>query len=409
MNREEAARHFEEEVVTVERQHMLLMLDTCLQRDQEQLIEAYLSSFQALCRQIREAQLAGRKGAISYITYSFLRTEIVAGRAYDLVEAADHRWFLDSDPIRLEYDAGWAFGVLDQMMERLEQAARFYMGKIASSELQRIRMRECEAVHRYVAALIRAAMPEAVKTAEYMELQREDIFEIRAGEYCDTSECVYREDKRQLVAANVKDWLSERNLYDYTYNAFGELELQRMICDELDFRYTAFRGTQLDGTSFKQGILLGTSWQSCSLRSTDFTGSVVSGAKFDGCCLREAVLRGITGSSGRLDPAWRGPALEGVSFRDCDLTGADLRDAWLEGADLRGACLDGVDLRGAQLAGILWTGASLEGTILNEDALAHLDLRQVKGIPQLRSDEAERQDMIEQIKHEVLSEKEGIH
>ncbi|WP_052675831.1 pentapeptide repeat-containing protein [Paenibacillus sp. IHBB 10380] len=402
MKREEARRLFNDEEIGLERQQMLQALDLYLERDGEHLIEAFVASFQELCLQISREQRAGGKGAVGYITYSMLRTEIAMGGSAYLVEATDANWYLDRTPIQVTYDGDWALQALDEMMIRLAHSAKSYMGLITPIELDRIRLREAGVVQRYVAALIRIAMRVAIVTSEFAEIEKEEEFEIRVGEYCDASVCVYREDRRLLLASDVKAWLNEKNAHEYTYHAFGSLDLSGCECDGMDFRYTAFRGTHLEGASFKQCVLMGTSWQSCDLVAANFSGSVIAGADYSGSSLQGAIFCDAVGISGRLDPEWSGPGLGGVIFRGCNLRGADFGDSLLDRADFRGANLDGANFRGTHMNNVLWAGASLAGAMFDKDMLLGLDLSETTGSPELWHTDSE-------VQQHLTAEKEGVH
>lgn len=106
--------------------------------------------------------------------------------------------------------------------------------------------------------------------------------------------------------------------------------------------------------------------------------------------LREANLSGVYLSRANL----RKVNLSGAYLIGADLNGADLREAnlsgvYLSGADLSGVYLSRANLSGADLSEATLTradlsGADLSGAILVKTVLGALDLRNVKGLVEIR-------------------------
>ncbi|MNJ55297.1 hypothetical protein D3C77_507800 [compost metagenome] len=84
----------------------------------EQRIEECVREFREYCRNIRQKQIQGQKGSISYITYSMLRTAWLEQHPVYLVEAADEYWVFDTDPIQFEWDISWAISYWSDLQEQ---------------------------------------------------------------------------------------------------------------------------------------------------------------------------------------------------------------------------------------------------------------------------------------------------
>ncbi|AZK45047.1 pentapeptide repeat-containing protein [Paenibacillus lentus] len=359
-----------------------------LQATLEQRIEECVRKFREYCRDIRQRQLQGQKGSISYITYSMLRTSWLEQHPTYLVEATDEYWVLDTDPIQFEWDVNWAFSYWSDLQQR-HQAEIMERGQSPLSKvgLERMLLDAAAEFHAFMVNIIRLAMKRAVHTAEFQELERGEIFEVRVGEYLDQSVSVYKEDRRKRDIQEVQAWLDLKDAHEYGYQALTELDLSEGDYSRLDFRYTAFRGMQMEHSRLLFCVLVGTEWQDSHLQGTDFTSSLIHGADFSGCSLRKAILDRVMGSVNDSDLwlEWEplgfsavdftGANLQGASFRLAELQGAVFRNATLQqasliGADLAAACFEDADLTGASFAEADLTDASFARANLTDVSFA---------------------------------------
>jgi uncharacterized protein YjbI with pentapeptide repeats len=120
--------------------------------------------------------------------------------------------------------------------------------------------------------------------------------------------------------------------------------------DGIDGRETIFDTGMLDGSRFVGADLRGARFysdgktgESCSMVGTDFTNANLRGASLFDCFLFNTVFNGANLEGVRLD---------GVRFKNCDLTAAQLG----ESADWTGAILNEVTLSAAQSAALQLAG-----------------------------------------------------
>ncbi|RRJ65494.1 hypothetical protein EHV15_23170 [Paenibacillus oralis] len=195
----EAILQFKEEVVKPTRVQAMKLIDEHCKKYKDELVNDFISHFRQFCVQITNVQKTGAKGKVAHFTYSLLRTQIQQGKGLFLAEATDSSWLLDRTPIRSTYDANWAIKPLFQMEEiwaqELKQQSLTYAGKVTLADFEKLRLQEAGVIHSFVAALIRGALFAAVETQEYAEIDKEDIVEVRVGEYMDWSEAVFKEDR----------------------------------------------------------------------------------------------------------------------------------------------------------------------------------------------------------------------
>ncbi|BFH65146.1 pentapeptide repeat-containing protein [Paenibacillus azoreducens] len=342
---------------------------------QEQQIRACVEAFQGYCRDIRQEQIQGRKGKIGYITYSMLRTTWLEERPAYLVEASDALWMLDPKPIRFEWDTSWSYSYWTDLQQQLRKEAEQQHVSLSELEWEHAMLEAAEHVHALIVNMMRLAMKQAVCLPEFQELEREESFEIRVGEYMDHSVSVYREDHRVMEASEIQSWLEEKEEHAYSYQALTQVQMPCGDYSLLDFRYTAFRQIQMENSRLHGCVLVGTVWQESQLNGIDLTYSMLHGADFSGCSMKGAILDAVMGNAGYGSNAsldWEplgfagvnftGASLEGARFQDAQLRGAVFQNAFLQkatlsGADLTDACFAGADLSGASFEGACLSGA----------------------------------------------------
>ncbi|MGZ0039196.1 pentapeptide repeat-containing protein [Paenibacillus ottowii] len=339
---------------------------------QEQRIQACIEEFRGYCRHIRQEQLQGRKGRIGYITYSMLRTTWLEERPAYLVEVSDALWMLDPQPIRFEWNTSWAYSYWTDLQRQLRGEVEKQQVSLSELEWEQIMLEAAVHIHALVVNVVRTAMKQAVYLPEFQELEREETFEIRVGEYLDHSVSVYREDRRAIEANEIRSWLEEKEEHAYSYQALTQVHLSDGDYSLLDFRYTAFRQIRMEHSRLHGCVLVGTVWQESELNGIDLTYSLLQGANFSGCSMKGAILDVVIGSAGDGSDAsldWEPLGFAGVDFTGASLQGARFHDAQLQGAIfqealLQKASLDGADLTDACFVGANVTGASFKGACL---------------------------------------------
>ncbi|PZM61938.1 hypothetical protein [Paenibacillus dendritiformis] len=193
MNKEEAIQHFMDVFVATKKASKLLELEKYYRTHQEELVIGFLNSFREICQLIRRQQEEEQKGKIAYITYSMLRSELLANRGVCIIEAFDHRWYLDKEKCVSHYDASWAFQFLHELMRELEPERKRYAGLIHAADMDQIKLAEAVHFFRHVSSLAIHAVSQAIELDEYIAIEKHDGLEVRIGEYFDISEMIYKE------------------------------------------------------------------------------------------------------------------------------------------------------------------------------------------------------------------------
>lgn len=358
MKREEALEHFVENYVKVKSVEKQKKLDDYYEKNKDELSLKFIESFKQLCQKIKEIQAIGQKGKISYIVCSMLRTNIICGVNKYVLEAFNDLLYLDKNECQIEYDAGWAFGFLDEFEEELLQNSKFYINKITKADIERLKLKETVLYNERIERLVRYAMPKAAMTQEFKDIQKEDILEVSVGEYRSLRKLVYKESIRSKHSKEIKYWLEEKYEFEYTYEVLKELDLSDGDYEGIDISYGDFGKSNISRSNMKNTNLKGTKFCESLLEEVNFAGVAAAEAVFDSANLK------------------------GASFKVAKAEGASFKGANLEGVCFEGADLSYCDMTGANLVNVNFKGAILKGTIfnINDTSGLMLDEEQKKDI-----------------------------
>lgn len=364
MNRFEALTQFNNKSVKPQLKRQLRELDSYFRLHFSCLKQQLLDSFTGLCRTLAAEQQAGRKGPIAYINLSLLRISLEENAPVCQWDAYDATWYRDRQSCSREYDAGWALGCLEQIIQDLEPERKKYAGVILPQHLSSIKRTAVGHFHNYVVQLARLAFREARPLEELQNLQLAERLLILAGEYLDTCQVVYVQDERPLSSGQLKTHLERQRLH--AYHVFKNCDLANGHYSNINLCYSTLDGSNLSHSDMQGALLVGSSLRNCNLSGVKLARSYLHDADLFGGSLQGADLAGVKGGAAldiiptapidltqiknRLQlgdnpvPSYYHLNLQNTSLQDADFTGADLR-----GADLRGAAFYNTNFTDCQL------------------------------------------------------------
>ncbi|MFD3271282.1 pentapeptide repeat-containing protein [Paenibacillus dendritiformis] len=368
MDKEKARQHLYNQVFLPALAEQVSALAHFFERNQERLVAEIIESFRDICIRIAAMQQFQEKAAIGFIHYSMLRTSVLERAHTYLIEAYSDQWYWDREACYARYDAGWALQGASNLIERLEERRPKYMGILHPADVEYMVLQHLDCFTQFVTALMRLAMPQAVRLPEYQNIKKANRLRIRIGELMDISEDVHVEDCVRKKEKEAKRLLSEQGSA-CAYESFAGIRLSSIVVKEMDLRYSNFSESDLTATAFHSCVLIGTNWNGSVLHRADFSNSLLHDADFRGCDLRGAIFTRVNGQQ-QEEGFHRLPGLLGVRFTNADLEGAVFTDARLYGADFRGANLrnavflqkdrERYRLSPEQIAAISWIDGSRE-------------------------------------------------
>lgn len=366
--KETAFEHFQKTYVKEVSQRKLMALEDFYRQHRDELAREFLESLRRICLRTGSMQAGGGKPKIAYIHYAMLRTALREKSHLWRIDAYDNSWYRDRRECETYYDAGWAFKFLDAFEAELEPYRKQYLNRIEKGDLEQLKLREATKYQYYVIALARYALKQASSLKELREIAKENLFEIRVGEYFDFSEVVYKEDLRPKDPREIKMWLEKKEPRQYSYEVFRGLDLSNGDYEGVDLRYADLNGADISRSSLRRTILMGANLTGATLEETDFSLADILAADFKDCQLRGARFHEVNGGDG-LKETTAGLLLgfDGVDFRNANLEEADFEGADLSGADFTGANLAGVNFEEAELRGAIFSKEAKDSVVLDEE------------------------------------------
>ncbi len=364
MNRKQALEHFKAGPLKEKQIEKRGQLRDYFNMRKDKLIPDFVESFRRICIKIAEMQARGEKDKIGYITYSAMASNIADRNYIYVIDAYNVEWFFDEVECRDSYDVSWAFRFLDEFEAELEPQRKLYMDKITKADMEQFRLEGFGIYNAVIKDFIRYAMPYAVKIEEYKQIEKADVFEVRAGPYKGASELMYKEDRRIKNSSEIKVWLeSKEEIYDY--EILKDLDLANGDYEGIGVRYGDFSRSNLENCNLKKCNFIGTKFIESSLLGTDLEDSAIDRADFTKSDLKNANMKGVKG----LYTKFENTDMENVILTQAELVDANMKKANLKNsifteALIIGVCFDGANLENCNFEGADLTQSDMRGAVL---------------------------------------------
>lgn len=279
-------------------------LDAYVKGNFEQLVSEFIDCFSKYCDKIYKMQQQGKKGAIAYIHFSVLRTNILLRKHEIRIDAYDENWYMDCVECSGVYKVEKIFSYLEEYENAIEELRNVSGGKVSLAEIQKRIFDECNLYILYIAELIRAGMRNAVKTEAFKSMERNRCFVVCIGGFMDRFDILYKEDHTVKDSKEVKRFLQSKNHMLFSHAIYENLDLSKGNYEELEFQYSSFAGCDFTESSlnksrflfssFKNTILKNVKMEKTKIFDTDFSGAVLECVSFTGAKLKHISFAGAT-------------------------------------------------------------------------------------------------------------------
>jgi hypothetical protein len=350
--REELLEKFENEDVKPVLNQTLIHLEEDFQRNKATYKKIFLEGFKDICERIKEVntnvevkveeEVETTQKKIGFMIYTLLRTRILDHKYVYKVIIYDKEWYLKDGIGVGELDVTLFYKHFEKMWQKLLKASKKYVLKISVLDVERIMLKHLDDFHKYVVELMRYSLIDAIETEEYMSIEKEDIFEIQAGEYYEPCDIIYMEHKEKNYK-KIKKWLEKKERQSYCLQDFREIDLTNRDYTRIDLRYTDLRDSQLDGLNLTTSLLIGTKFKNSSMVGANLMVSMIHGANFEKADMTKADLQYCVAFTGKNEAnQWKKTGFTEVSFKDsilknANFTGATIIEGNFLGADLTNA------------------------------------------------------------------------
>ena len=275
---------------------LAMSMDRYVKNNFEELVAKFVDCFLLYCNQIYQMQQKNEKGAVAYIQFSVLRTNLLLKRHELRMDAYDENWYMDSVECSAYYPVGEIYGYLERYGEIVEELRRESGRDITLIESQKRIFAESNLYLFYVAELIRVGMRRIIQTEIYQRLDRAPCFIVCIGGYLDRFDILYKEDTTVKDSGDVKRYFQAKEQMVYRHEICENLDLSKGNYEELEFQYSSFAGCDFSESSWNRGkilfsdfrntILKDTKMEKMKIFDTDFSGAVLENINFAGTKLK---------------------------------------------------------------------------------------------------------------------------
>lgn len=283
---------------------LVTSLDNYVKKHFEELLAQFVNFFLNYCEKIYQMQQQGEKGAIAYIHFSILRTNILLKKHEIRLDAYDENWYMDSVECSSCYKVSEIYSYLDEYMDVMEELQSKSIGSISLAEAQKRVFDESNLYLFYVAELIRVGMRNVIKTETYQKIDRAPCFVVCIGGFLDRFDILYKEEHIVKDNKEVKRHLQSKNRTLFSYEILENLDLSGGDYEGLEFQYSSFAGCDFTRSNWNRSRLLFSNFQNTILKDakmekmkifdTDFSGATLENVSFAGAKLKQLSFAGAT-------------------------------------------------------------------------------------------------------------------
>lgn len=302
-------------------------LDDYVKSHYEQLRAQFTDCFTAYCDKIYRMQQQGKKGAVSYIHFSVLRTSILLNKHEIRMDAYDENWYADPVECSGSYPVKEIYSCLEKYGDTVEELRVKSGGRVSLAEAQKKVFDESNLYLFYTAELIRTGMRDVIQTESYQRIKRAPCFMVCIGGFLDRFDILYKEDHTVKDSNEIKRRLQSKRQTLFSYEICENLDLSGGNYEELEFQYSSFKGCDFTKSSWNKGRLLFSNFQNTILKDTgmekmkifdtDFSGATLERVSFAGAKLKYLSFAGATLSQVDFSKA---VLAEELNFQDARIT-----------------------------------------------------------------------------------------
>ena len=282
MGSEEARGRFQKEADVLSVQQLEKLANYMLVEHFDSLVAQFVECFEDYCRQITKMQQASEKGELGYISFSMLRTDILAKDYRLRIDAYDERWYQDRVECVGLYDVSDLCVFLDEFSTMLVEERKKYVYKVSPADVAQIVLKESDRYRNAIMELVRLALVQAVKSPVYKEILRAEHFAITFGEFQDASAIVHKEDRREKDAKEVKKLLEEKRDNGHEYEFFENLDLTNGKYKNIKLAYSSGAGSDFSNSDLTNAVMFFCKFPKATFNSVKLQNSVLMGIDFDG-------------------------------------------------------------------------------------------------------------------------------
>lgn len=271
---------------------LITSLDNYVKSHFEKLVEQFVNFFSTYCEKIYQMQQQGEKGAIAYIHFSVLQTNILLKKHVLRADAYDEKWYMDAVECSSSYHLEEIYCYLEKYGEIVEEMRSSSSGKISLAEAQKKVFVESHFYLFYAAELIRLGMRKAIQTEAYQKVRREPCFVVCIGGFLDRFDILYKDDHTIKDSGEVKRCLQSHKKTLFSYEIYENLDLSKGNYEGLEFQYSSFEGCDFTHSSWNKSGLAFSNFKNTTLKDTKMERTKIFDTDFSGATLEQVSFAG---------------------------------------------------------------------------------------------------------------------
>ena len=162
-----------------------------LEQKNQQITAEIASSVEAALREARNRQKAGEKGAVSYISFSFLQSSLLLDRLAFRVDSWDERFMLDDSEASSEWDFRTLVSCGGPDMNAVAKKVRETMIRVRDYELKELERAYRVNYFALAVEVLRAALPFSVDQVKGSSAELSPEVQFTVGPYMEQQQPIY--------------------------------------------------------------------------------------------------------------------------------------------------------------------------------------------------------------------------
>lgn len=305
---------------------LLNQLDLYIKKHLDELTDQLADCICEYGEWIYEMQKTGEKGAVAYLQFSMLRTNILLNKHELRLDAYDENWYLDTVECSCSYEVKEVLKPLAEFSDMVEALRKVSPSRTTLREAQGRIFEESQKYQMFLAELIRVGMQKVIQTEGYRKIVKAPVFVVCIGGLLDRVDILYKEDITVKDSREVRRYLQSNEQTLFSHEILEKLDLSRGNYEGLKFLYSSFAGSDFTESSWNRGQLLFNDFSRCILKNTrmeetqlfevDFSSAALDNVSFSGAKLSQVSFEGATLSNVNFDGAL---LIEEVNFNNAVL------------------------------------------------------------------------------------------
>lgn len=274
-------------------------------------------------------KLLNSEKEISIIAVSVLRSSLKENNSYFYFSAYDKNFYVDKDSINIGYEINFLFKQLINLSNQLHIDKKKFVQKVSKDDVDKVKQIEVSKYLEIAILLFRRAIPFIEKLESFINIKKDDNFEIRVGEYLDKTEKIYINTKSTKNSEILKKEFEKIYNDYYNFKHFHDINLSNGIYNGINLNYSLFENIDFCGSQIENSSLVDTKFIDCNLNNSSFKNATFLGTTFDNCKMKNVnftnfninVQFNVEEMKVNLFPTIY---FKNCTIKNCDFTGANL-------------------------------------------------------------------------------------